>query len=131
MQIRAISRAIDTAKAIAESDTIPEDQKTQLAKHVLDAGTNATAQPLWDNWAQRIVSGGLGLIGLVLAVFVGVAVLRGAEINPAVTSALTGTIGGLAGMFTQKALGTGGNEKPAAGGSGGGDGGKKEAKADG
>jgi len=103
-----------TAKAIAESDKIAEDQKQQLAKQVLDVGANATAQPLWDNWAQRIVAGGLGLIGLSLAVFVGISVLvQVKQIDSAVTSALTATIGGLAGMFTQKALGgSGGNTKP-------------------
>ena len=111
MPIRAVSRAMDTARAIAESDKIADDQKQQLAKHVLDAGANATAQPLWDNWAQRIVAIGLGLIGFTLAVFVGIALLRESKIDSAVASALTATIGGLAGMFTQKVLG-GGNANP-------------------
>ena len=100
---RAITRAMDTAKAIAESEKIDPAQKSDLTSQVLQA---ASTQPLWDNWAQRLVAGGLAGIGVILTIFIGVAVLERIHIDAAVTSALTGTIGGLAGMFTTKALGS-------------------------
>jgi hypothetical protein len=111
MAIKAVNRAMDTARVIAESDKVPAEQKPQLTQQVLAAGAAASSQPIWDNWAQRLVSAGLGLIGLTLAVFVGIAIIQGDKIDAAVTSALTAVIGGLAGMFTQKALG-GANVNP-------------------
>jgi hypothetical protein len=105
MAVRAFSRAMETAKAIAESDKIPDERKSELTQQVFQA---ANAQGLTDKWAQRLVPGGLALIGIIVAVFVGVAVLERIKIDSAVTSALTATIGGLAGMFTQKAIGGGG-----------------------
>ncbi len=124
MAIRAISQAMKTAQSIAESPTIPEEHKTVLAQKVLEAGASATAQPLWDNWAQRLVAGGLTVIGIVLAVFIGIAILKkDTNVNQAYTAALTATIGGLAGMFTQKALSGGAGNGGAAGGGGAPDGG--------
>jgi len=108
---------MDKVKAIAESDKISDEHKPQLTQQVLAAGAAATSQPVWDNWAQRLVAGGLGLIGFSLAVFVGIAVIQQDHIDSAVTSALTAVICGMAGMFTQKALGGKGGE-----GNGGGQG---------
>jgi len=115
MAIRAITKAMDTAKAIAESPKIEPGHKEALTAQILQA---ATTTPMWDNWAQRFVAGGLAAIGLALTVFVGVAMLKHNAIDAAVTSALTGTIGGLAGMFTNKALSNGGNGGNADGGGG-------------
>ncbi|MFN7968127.1 MAG: hypothetical protein EKK62_13080 [Acidimicrobiia bacterium] len=115
MAIRTVSKAIAAAQEIAVNDSVPAERKEQLVKQVLDAGAAATAQPVWDNWAQRLVAGSLGAIGLVLALFTGVAVLRQVPIEAAVTSALTGAIGALAGMFAQRITG-GGPQAPAGAG---------------
>jgi uncharacterized membrane protein (UPF0136 family) len=98
---------METARVIAESDKIPETRKAELTQQLLDA---ANAQGITDNWAQRLVPAGLTLIGVIIAVFVGVAMLRQVHIDTALTSALTATIGGLAGMFTQKAISGGGGQ---------------------
>jgi len=116
---RAITRAMDTAKAIAENDKLEPAQRTVLAQQVLQAAS--TPQQMWDNWAQRFVAVGLGMIGFGLMIFIGVAMLKGNKIDSAVPTALSGAIGGLAGMFTSK-LGSSGGGNGGGGNDGGGGG---------
>jgi hypothetical protein len=103
--VRATSKAMQTAQRIAESEQIDPAQKEALMRQVLDAGATYSSTCRCDNWTQRAVAMSIGGIGALLALFVGVKMLQGGAIDPAVTSALTAAIGGLAGMFAQRAMG--------------------------
>lgn len=105
MAFRSVTVAMKTAQAIAESDKIDPEHKETLTKQVLATGASSSSGCQCDNWAQRIVVIGIGLIGLVLALFVGIKLLQGGPMNAAIVSALTAAIGGLAGMFAQRNLG--------------------------
>jgi hypothetical protein len=102
MAFRSSTIAIKQAKQIAKDSTIDNALKENLVTKVLDVGQAAAKPPRWDRWAQRIVAGGLGVIGVAIAVFVGVATLMDEDLNAAFLSALAAVIAGLAGMFSQQ-----------------------------
>jgi hypothetical protein len=131
MRFRAATIAMNDAKEIASNENLDAGTREALVEKVLDLGQSAGGPKGWDIWAQRIVASALGLIGIVIAVMIGVAQLDGLKVNAAFYAALTAVAGGLAGMFAQQALnraGGNGSSDDSNTSSGGGEGGTPPVK---